>query len=301
MPTRTSIPRVAVLFSCSHLRIDVGGVPAIDGLTLASSGQHVLLLGAPRALFEAAAALRPTARGTLLVEGLVARDATRAGLAASAPLDPPLPTDWTVAEYVTWSARLAGHDRAAAVSLAADAMERLQIGPLAREGLRKTGHEVKRATVIAAALATGAATLLVEDPAVGLADQPAHLLVRTAMRALGDRSAVLFAARVPLESPLALAADEAIVIDGSHVTAQGPPAEIAASERTLALRVHGDVDAFRRAVEARGGRALVGPKAPPPAHVRVELGPLAASDLLRIATESSTVVMELRPLARSFS
>jgi ABC-type multidrug transport system ATPase subunit len=276
-------------------------VPAIDGLALASAGDHVLLLGSPRALFEAAAGMRPVARGTLLIEGMRARQAIRAGVAACAPLDPPLPNAWTVVQYVTWSARLAGHPRRAAAALAADALERLHIGPLAARKLGLASTELRRATAITAALATGATTILIEDPTVGLTPETAHPLVRAAMRALQDRRTVMFAARVPLESPLALAADEAIVLDASHVSAQGPPAEIAASEKTLALRVHGDVEAFRHAVEALGARAVVDPGAPPPAYVRVELGPLAASDLLGIAAESNAVVIELRPLARAFS
>jgi hypothetical protein len=36
-------------------------------------------------------------------------------------------------------------------------------------------------------------------------------------------------------------------------------------------------------------------------HVRVELGPLVAGDLLRIAAGSHAVVIELRPLARTFA
>jgi ABC-type Na+ transport system ATPase subunit NatA len=212
-----------------------------------------------------------------------------------------MPGAWTIFQYVTWSSRLAGHGRREANALAADAIDRMQIGSVATAKLALARPELKRATVIAAALATSAATLFLEDPSVGLADVAAHRLARATARALGDRRTVTFATRVRLESPLALEADEAIVIDASHVAAQGAPAEIAASERTLALRVHGDVDAFRRAVDARGGRALVGPSPSPPVHVRVELGPLDASDLLRIATESRSVVIELRPLARSFS
>jgi ABC-type multidrug transport system ATPase subunit len=292
---------VSSKLACSHLRVDVGGEPAIDGLTLMSTGEHLLVLGAARALFEAAAGLRPVVRGTLLIDGMRVRQGIRAGVAACAPLDPPLPGAWTAFQYVGWSAMLAGHPRRAAGALAVDALDRLQISASARSKLALAAPESRRATVIAAAVATGATTILMEDPSVGLTAETAHALVRTTMRALQDRCSVMFAARVPLESPLALAADEAIVIDGSQVSAQGPPAEIAASERTLTLRVHGDIEAFRRAVEARGARAQVGATATAPAHMRVELGPLVASDLLRIATESSAVVIELRPVARAFS
>jgi hypothetical protein len=154
---------------------------------------------------------------------------------------------------------------------------------------------------LAAALATGAATLLVEDPTLALPDDAARPLARAFTHALDDRRTVVFGGRIRLESPVALAADEAIVIDGSAIAAQGAPAEIAASARTFTLRVHGDLDAFRRAVEARGGHPVVTPGAASPAHMRVDLGPLAARDLLRIATESNAVVIELRPLARPFA
>jgi ABC-type multidrug transport system ATPase subunit len=159
---------------------------------------------------------------------------------------------------------------------------------------------VRRATVIAAALATGAPALLIEDPMAGLSSESALLLARAVARGTADRQTTTFAGRVPLESPMALASDEAIVLDGAQVVGQGPPAEIAAAERTLSLRVHGRVDAFVRAVEDRGGRATASEGARP-VHVRVELGPLASRDLFAIAMESDAVVMELRPLAGAFA
>ncbi|MDP8999478.1 MAG: hypothetical protein M3O46_05145 [Myxococcota bacterium] len=291
-------PRLA----CSHLRVDVGWQPAIDGLTFTMTGDHVLVLGAARALFEAAAGMRPVVRGELSIEGRSANEAIRTGLVAAAPLDPPLPGSWTVRQYAIWSARLAGHSRAAARSLATEALERMQITSMMMNAKLVTASPpVRRAAVIAAALATGAGTLLVEDPVLGLPEESGQPLARATAGALDDRRTVLFAARLPLQSPLTIAADEAIVVAGSLVVAQGAPAEIAASERTLALRVHGDVDAFLRAVEARGAHALAAPGAPPPAYVRVDLGPLAARDLLHIAAESNAVVLELRPLARAFA
>jgi hypothetical protein len=110
-----------------------------------------------------------------------------------------------------------------------------------------------------------------------------------------------------LESPLALAADEAIAIFGSDVAAQGAPAEIAALERRFALRVSGNVRAFVEAVTALGGRLLPGagvaalvPSAPA-AHIGFDLGPLATRDLLRIAADSNAVVLELRPIGCAFA
>ena len=285
----------------TSLRVDVGGLPAIDGLTLATTGNCVLVLGAASALFEAAAGLRAPVRGEIRVEGASPRTAVSGGIAACAPLDPPMPPAWTVLQYVTWSARLAGHPKGTARDMAAQALERVHLARVAGTKLGGVAPETRRGTVLAAALATGARTLLLEDPLPGLPSEAARPFARVVARALDDHRAVIFAGRMPLESPLALGADEALVIDGAVVSAQGAPGELAARERTVALRVHGDVAAFARAVDARGGRAQVTTGAPPPVHVRVELGPLAARDLLRIAGECQAVVVELRPLARTFA
>lgn len=290
----------AALLVTRGLRVDVAGTPAIDGLTLATTGDHVLVLGAARALFEAAAGLRAVARGEVRVAGVGPREAMRAA-AACAPLDPRMPPAWTLAEYATWSARLAGHPRATARAMAREALGRMQLAGVAKTKVADAAPATRRGTVVAAALATGARVLLVDDPVSGLPDEAARTLGRVLVRALADRRSVVFAARAPLESPLALGADEAVVVDGSAVSAQGAPAEIAARAETFAVRVGGDVGAFAAGVEAAGGRALVTAGAPPPVHVRVDLGPLATRDLFRIAAERGAVVVELRPLAGVFA
>lgn len=289
------------LLSASSLRVDVDGTPTFDGLSLGTTGERVLVLGAARALFEAASGLRSVRRGELSVEGLAPRAAVREGRVACAPLDPPVPPRWTLMQYVTWSARLAGHPGADGQRMAEGALELMQLGSSARSRLGTASLALRRATVLAAALATGAPALLLDDPLVALPDDAARALSRVVARALAERRSVLFAGRIALESPLALAADEAIVVDRSEVVAQGAPAEVAAAERTLALRVEGDVTAFASAIEGLGGRATVTPGTAAPVHVRVELGPMTARDLLRIAGEVSALVMELRPISRAFA
>ena len=51
------------LLLVEDLRVDVDGVPACDGLTLRTSGDRVLVLGAPRAFYEAVCGVRPVVRG----------------------------------------------------------------------------------------------------------------------------------------------------------------------------------------------------------------------------------------------
>jgi ABC-type taurine transport system ATPase subunit len=291
----------------SSVRIDVDGAPTIDGLSMVSTGEHLLVLGAAGALFEAAAGLRAVARGELRVEGLPPIEAVRAGVAAGAPLDPPMPPRWTILHYVTWSARLAGHPRRAAKELAAEALSRMKLTPVAQTKLGRATVPVRRGTVLAAALATGATTILIEDPIAGLAPEAGPALARAVVGAIADRRTVVFAGRMRLESPLALRADEAIAVFGSDVAAQGAPAEIAALDRGFALRINGDLRAFADAVMARGGRLLASPDASALArtavatHIGVDLGPLATRDLLRIAADSNAVVLELRPIGHAFA
>ena len=280
--------------------MDVGDVPTLDGLTFETRGDRVLVVAAARALFQAAAGLRGVAHGSLLVEGTTPFSAVRGGLAACAPLDPPLPPRWTLAEYVGWSARLAGHSRSAATALAADAMGRMGLVPLARTRLRSAARTARRATVVAAALAAAPRTLLLEDPLAALSTEEGHALATTLAEALQDRRWAIFAAPMPRESPLVGAATEAVVLDGSHVAGQGAPGALAPAPESYALRVAGDVTAFVAAVEAEGARIVEPPQAERPARLSVNLGSLRTRDLLRIALASSAVVVELRPLPAAF-
>jgi ABC-type multidrug transport system ATPase subunit len=297
-------PDVQPLLASSSLRVDVGGTSAVDGLSLSSTGERVLVLGGARALFEAAAGLRGIARGELRVADQDPLEAIRAGALAGAPLDPPLPASWTVRQYVTWSGRLAGHPRRTATAMADDAIERMKLGSLSNGKLGAVALAARRGVVIAAALATGAGVLLLEDPIAALPAESARSFARIVARALADRRMVVFAPRVALDSPLALAAEEAIVIDGSRVAAQGAPAEIAAGESAFVLRIGGDARAFVSAVQARGARLLAagdGARDPRCDSITIDLGELRTLDLLRIAASSNAVVLELRPLAWAFA
>jgi ABC-type Na+ transport system ATPase subunit NatA len=283
---------MVALLEADRLRIDVAGAPAIDGLSLATTGDHVLVLGAPRALAETACGVRPIVRGTLLVGGASPADALEAGAVAGSTGDAAMPPKWTLRQYVVWSARLVGSSRSEANGLAADAIVRLKLHAFADGPLAKAPPVVRRATAIAAALATGAPTIVLDDPLADLSDAEARTLARVLARALDDRASIVFAPRMDLASPMALHADEAIMLAASTVIAQGAPAEIAARDGTYALRVEGDFSSFARQVLERGGRVEGAPHA-----MVVALGELTTRDLLSIALASNAVILELRPIA----
>jgi ABC-type multidrug transport system ATPase subunit len=278
------------------VRVDVGGVPEVQNLSLRSDGPHVALLGPGHGVFEAVAGLRPTARGTIKIAGDEPCAAVDAGKLASAALDPPLPPKWSALEYVTWGARLAGHDARAANASARSALEALGVPPTPKLAVAPLAH--RRAIVLAAALATSAPTLVVEDPGVGLGGDVARALYRALARAIEGRSLVLFAATLPLDSPLAMEIDDALVVRASHVVAQGAPAEIAARERAYAVRATGDVDELVKLVEDGGGLVTRGPDGEMSIDLGAELKP---RDLFALAEDARAVLVEVLPLGRAFS
>lgn len=285
------------LFAAADVRIDAAGVPVCDGLTVTASGRHVLVLGAPRALFEATCGLRPIVRGSLTVQGTAPAEGVEQGFLAGAPLDPPLPPRWTVTEYVTWSARLAGHDATEAKRLATSAIETMQLVGFAKTTLAAVVPHARRAVVVAAALATAPDVLVMEDPTGGLPEESSRTLAHILVKAVEDRPWIVFAARVPFTSPIALAAQEAIVISSSRVESQGPPAELAAAKRKYVARVQGSVELLGARLAERGGSIEV-----QGAQVIVDLGEsLSTAEVLGLCLESNVLVVEMLPVARALA
>ncbi|WP_394825226.1 hypothetical protein [Pendulispora albinea] len=285
------------LLQAQNVRIDEHEAPAIDGLSLATQGHHVVVLGAPRALFEAASGMLDPARGELFLQGIPCRTALETGRVAGAPLDPPLPPKWTARRYIEWSARLAGGSGSRLRNHVDEAIASLELAPVAELPLDASPLAVRRATVIAAALATGAGVIVLEDPTLGLPEAAHRALSPILAGALRARPWLLFAARAPLDAPLCLEADEALVLLGAHVVAQGKPSELAARERTYAVHLAGDPTMFASLAMARGARVEAFGS-----ELTLELGDsLTTRDLLELANEARSVIVELRPLARAFS
>lgn len=274
----------------------MGGAPEVTGLTLASSGPHVALLGPARGVFEVIAGVRGPDRGTVRVAGVDPREGLRDGAIASATLDPPLPPKWTAVEHASWAARLAGVDAKVARAAALASLDALGV-PGGRV-LKDASPVERRAIVCAGALATEAKTLVVEDPTAGLPADAARALGRAFARALGDRGLVLLAGTLPLDAPLALAIDDALVVRAGRVVAQGAPAEIAAREKSYAVRALGDVARFVRLVEDGGGSV----SGATDGAMAIDLGAdLKPRDLFALAEDARAVLVEVLPLGRAFS
>ena len=293
----------------NDLRVDAGGIPACEGLSFRTNGERVLVLGAPRALFLAATGLSPVSHGTLAIRGAAAHEAVGGGRVAGAALDPALPPQWTFLEYVTASARLSGASAAEARALADDALARLKLGPLARTTFAKTPVlHARRAAVVAAALAANTEVIALEDPLAGLAEDVVASYGAILVEALASRAWLVFAPRIPLTSPLAVAAEDALVLSASGVLGQGPPAELATagslqsknSVRFVARLDGRDLAPVKEALAARGASLEE-----QGAHVVLDLIGTSTSELAAICAAANVAIVELmpvsRPIERAFS
>lgn len=283
------------LLAAEAVRIDDHG-PALEQLTMTTTGANVAILGAPRALFEAACGLRDATSGTLRVCGLPPREAARTAAIASAPASAKTPARWTALDLAIENARLAGHGRRESARLAATALEAMKLEPRGKTRLGDASPSVARAAMLAAALATGAPALLVEDFTPGLPDGAARALARSFVQACRGRRWVLFAGRLALSSPLGLEADEAVLFSGGRLAGAGSPAELATRDRTFSVRTAGESPlAFADKLREHGaqvdadetGRALT---------VTIPEG-FSTLELVALARSSDVVVVELLPLS----
>lgn len=287
----------------NDLRVDAEGAPACEGLSFRSSGSHLLVLGAPRALFVAATGLTSPSRGTLTIRGVDSDEAVGLGLIAGAPLDPALPPKWTILEYVEWSARLSGAATAEARAAAKNAIARLKLEPMALLPFSKVNvPHARRAAVVAGALAAQTEVVALEDPLAGLADDVVATYGAILVEALAGRAWMVFAPRIALASPLARAADEALVVSSTKLLGQGPPAELASShwgsgeaarDVRFVARLDGSLDRVRAALAERGGSLEE-----QGAHVLIDLMGTSTSELAEICAAADVAILELMPVSR---
>lgn len=285
------------LLLANDLRVDADGerVPACEGLSFRTSGERVLVLGAPRALFLATTGLTHPSRGTLAIRGVPSDEAVGLGLIAGAALDPALPPRWTVSEYVEWSARLSGAPVTEARAAAKSAIVRMKLEPLAQAPFSKINVlHARRAAVVAGALAASTEVIALEDPLAGLAEDVVTTYGAILVEAIADRAWIVFAPRIPLASPLARAATEAMVISPARLEGQGPPAELASANAVrFVARLDGEVARVKEALAERGGSLEE-----QGAHVLLDLMGTSTSELAEICAAADVAILELMPVSR---
>lgn len=222
--------------------------PAILGVSLVvAPGEHVALFGGTGAgkssLLAVLAGVLPAQSGSVSVLGNPP-DAARLDIAYV-----PAPQDRgphaTVAAAIARA--LAPHrlPRALRAARIAEAVELLDLGPVAETPVRELSHGARIAAALACAMAPHPAALLVDNV---LAELPPALADRV-FRHVSDRRSLdgLVFVHATTSSAEAELADRVILLDGGRCVADAPPAELIAQHASEVVTVEAeDPRAVRR-------------------------------------------------------
>lgn len=248
----------ATLLVARAARIAVDDVVAIPELTLETRGNRLVVAGHASPLLCALTGIAEgvgaaaqdaavlgeitrtpgAARATSGELQLAGHDVvTRAHLAVvgAAPLDPPLPPDWTVEAYVLETARLGLVAREGRVSRleimrrATDALARLGLAGARKKPIKSLHPAERRVLVLASAVASGPSVLVADRPLSGLEGQSAMFVHGALEAAASDRPAVISVAQVApgtAEGSFARTATDLAAIVSGELSLFGAPAEV---------------------------------------------------------------------------
>jgi ABC-type uncharacterized transport system ATPase subunit len=178
------------LLLLDDVRVSSGSDLRCEHFSLRAEGPRVLLIG------DAEAILGPIFRRAVVESGIfLLQGQPLSEVAPSAvglvPLDPPLPLRCTPREAVALGARLLGIPRGAAEALASQLCGQVGLGAWATRPLGSLHVAYRRLTLLALALVSGPAVLVLEAPLAGLDPQAADYMVQAILQATAGRGALI--------------------------------------------------------------------------------------------------------------
>lgn len=258
---------VSPLLEAAALRIEVGERVLIDGLSIKIDGPRTVLVGDTAPLLGPLFGWAGIGRGWLKIQGEeLSTVLPRLGLA---PLDPPMPEDFTPLEYVSWSAVLAGCEVEEANRRARELLAKGGLAEVFDRRLGELGVVPRRVTMLAHALVAAPLLLVAEGPLDGLDAEAGFYVLSSLGAMIGKTPAVVTTKAFEPGSPadaLARGADEVALIENGEVLEQGKPADLvpAAEPPPAAAR------------EDAAASAPPTPGEPPPAPAPTSDGPVPA-------------------------
>jgi ABC-2 type transport system ATP-binding protein len=222
-----SMSPLAPLLEAAALRIEEGGRVVTDGLSLKLDGPRAVLVGDTLPLLGPLFGWAGIGRGWLKIMGQeIAAARPRLGLA---PLDPPMPDDFTPLEYVAWSGILAGLAPATAASRAEELLSQGGLTDVQHKPLIELGLVPRRITMLAQALVANPVLLIAEGPLDGLDPESGFYVLGALGAMIGKVPAVVTTRAFEPGSPadaLARGADEVALLENGEVLEQGRPADL---------------------------------------------------------------------------
>jgi ABC-type multidrug transport system ATPase subunit len=286
---------VSALLELEQARTDSGGAVLIDGLTLASTGDSVCLVGSWEPLFLLLEGRASVASGSVRIAGLDPRRGVRDGRIGLALAGAPLPEAWTAAAYLEQSAELAGIRPRAAKQAARAALSAIGLSHLETRRIATLTAAERRALAIAHATIGTPEVLAIEAPLAELDARSEALIGEVLARAAeGKRLLVSVAAPQPVGAERALLdrVAELFVLQAGVLVGRGSAAEAIRGDCRYGVLV------TRRAPELAARLAEIGMTATlSGSRLVVELGDEhSTDDLLDASIALGAPIVELLPL-----
>jgi ABC-2 type transport system ATP-binding protein len=282
-------------------RIDVGGAPLCDGLSVVSEANRVGLAGDWSSLFALLAGRGRLVRGRAEIAGARADRAVREGRVGLAVSSVGLPGSMRVLDCLRASARLAGFSAGRAPELGRRALGEFGLEPLAGRRIREMSELERRGLGLAHAVLGGPTAIALEEPLGGLDDASAGVVARWIERAATGRRLLVSGQHAGSAGPergLFGALDEVLVLGSGRLLAQGSAADALGMAHRYSVVVRSRWSELGAALGARGIPVTLVPLAGGSVRLVLELPRPEALDLVRDAVvELEAPLLELVPLA----
>jgi ABC-2 type transport system ATP-binding protein len=294
----------APLLACDDARIDAGGAPLVEGLSLATRGCRVALVGAWTPLFALVGCEAELAAGRVELAGEPATRAVASGNVGLARAEPPLPPRWSALAFLHQSAWLGGLERRYARDAARSVLQALGLERLAGRALGSLGAHERRAVMIAHAAICAPRGLVLETP-LGRLDDAVQGMLRDLVERAAEGRSLIFSVESGLpsaaERALVETADDVLVLEQGRLVAQGEPARALEPGRRYLVSVGRHAERLARALGERDCRVTpAGAAGDDAARFVVDLSPEATPDaLLALSLEVDAPLVELVPLPRA--
>lgn len=181
------------LLLLDEARVSSGSEVRCEHLSLRAEGPRVLLIGDAEAILGPLFRRAVVESGTFLLRGQPLSEVPPSAVGL-VPLDPPLPLRCTPLEAVTLGARLLGIPRRAAETLASELCGRVGLGAWVSRPLGSLHVAYRRLTLLALALVSDPAVLVLEAPLAGLDPQAADYMTQAILQATAGRGALISSA-----------------------------------------------------------------------------------------------------------
>jgi ABC-type multidrug transport system ATPase subunit len=212
--------------------ISIAGKTIVTNFNLRLAGQRMVIVGDATPVLAPLFGFGSVEAGSYMVmNSPLEQNRHVLGLA---PLDPPMPTNWTPTDYVLWSARLAGATPLEAAALTSRICSILNMGEFQNRPLQQLGTLHRRLTMLAHAAVTSPPLIVIESPLAGMEAEPARHIIYSLGKLTEQGSHLLVTtARFEPDSPadiLARGAEDVALIENGEVVEQGSPSELISAE-----------------------------------------------------------------------